>query len=64
LPILLPIRYVVDKERNDGRLELVVLLVKLALAMIPALFIIAAVSALFWEVFGALFGHHGTTTSM
>jgi hypothetical protein len=45
-------------------LELVVLLVKLALAMIPALFIIAAVSALFWEVFGALFGHHGQTTNM
>jgi len=45
-------------------LELVVLLVKLALAMIPALFIIAAVSALFWEVLGGLLGHHGQTTSM
>jgi hypothetical protein len=45
-------------------LELVVLLVKLALAMIPALFIIAAVSALFWEALGGLLGHHGQTTSM
>jgi uncharacterized membrane protein YdjX (TVP38/TMEM64 family) len=45
-------------------LELVVLLVKIALAMIPALFIIAAVSALFWTVLGAVFGHHGQTTSM
>jgi uncharacterized membrane protein YdjX (TVP38/TMEM64 family) len=45
-------------------LELVVLLVKVALAMIPALFIIAAVSALFWTVLGALFGHHGQTSSM
>jgi len=45
-------------------LELVVLLVKLALAMIPALFIIAAVSALFWTVLGGLLGHHGQTTSM
>ena len=40
------------------------LLVKFALAMIPALFIIAAASALFWEVLGGLFGHHGQTTSM
>ena len=47
-----------------GFLELVVLLVKLALAMIPALFIIAAVSALFWQVLGGLLGHHGQTTSM
>ena len=45
-------------------LELVVLLVKVALAMIPALFIIAAVLALFSEVLGYLFGHHGQTTSM
>ena len=45
-------------------LDLVVLLVKFALAMIPALFIIAAASALFWEVLGGLFGHHGQTTSM
>jgi len=45
-------------------LELVVLLVKLALAMIPALFILAAVSALFWTVIGSLFGHHGQTTTM
>jgi hypothetical protein len=48
-------------------LELVVLLVKLALAMIPALFIITAASALFWGVLGGLgglFGHHGQTTSM
>jgi uncharacterized membrane protein YdjX (TVP38/TMEM64 family) len=45
-------------------MELVVLLVKVALAMIPALFIIAAVSALFWEVLGGLIGHHGQTTSM
>jgi len=44
-------------------LDLVVLLVKLALAMIPALFIIYAVSALFWGVLGGLFGHHGQTTS-
>jgi hypothetical protein len=44
--------------------ELVVLLVKFALALIPALFIIYAVSALFWTVLGALFGHHGQTTSM
>jgi uncharacterized membrane protein YdjX (TVP38/TMEM64 family) len=45
-------------------LELVVLLVKLALAMIPALLIITAVSALFWAVLGSLFGHHGQTTSL
>jgi hypothetical protein len=45
-------------------LELVVLLVKFALALIPALFIIYAVSALFWTALGALFGHHGQTTSM
>jgi hypothetical protein len=45
-------------------LELVVLLVKLALAMIPALFIIAAVSALFWGVLGGLFGHHVQATNM
>jgi hypothetical protein len=45
-------------------LELVVLLVKIALATIPALFIIAAVSALLWTVLGTLFGHHGHTTSM
>lgn len=45
-------------------LDLVVLLVKLALAMIPALFIIYAVTALFWGVLGGLFGHHGQTTSM
>jgi hypothetical protein len=45
-------------------LELVVLLVKFALALIPALFIIYAVSALFWAVLSALFGHHGQTTSM
>jgi hypothetical protein len=44
--------------------ELVVLLVKLALAMIPALFIIYAVSALFWAMLGGLFGHHGQTTSL
>ena len=44
-------------------LDLVVLLVKLALAMIPALFITYAVSALFWGVLGGLFGHHGQTTS-
>ena len=44
--------------------ELVVLLVKLALAMIPALFILTAVSALFWALLGSLFGHHGQTTSM
>jgi len=43
---------------------LVVLLVKLALAMIPALFIIYAVSALFWAMLGGLFGHHGQTTSL
>lgn len=45
-------------------LELVVLLVKLALAMIPALLILTAVSALFWGLLGGLFGHHGQTTSM
>ena len=45
-------------------LELVVLLVKLALAVIPALFIIYAVSALFWSMLAGLFGHHGQTTSM
>jgi hypothetical protein len=45
-------------------IELVVLLVKFALALIPALFIIYAVSALFWAVLGGLFGHHGQTTSM
>jgi len=44
--------------------DLVVLLVKLALAMIPALFIIYAVTALFWAVLGGLFGHHGQSTSM
>jgi hypothetical protein len=44
--------------------ELVVLLVKLALAMIPALFIIYAVSALFWGMLGGLLGHHGQTTSL
>ena len=44
--------------------EFLVLLVKVALALIPALFIIYAVSALFWTVLGALFGHHGQTTSM
>ena len=47
-----------------GFLELVVLLVKLALAMIPALFILTAASALFWALLGGLFGHHGQTTSM
>ena len=45
-------------------LELVVLLVKLALAMIPALFIITTVFALFWALLGSLFGHHGPTTSL
>ncbi len=44
--------------------ELVVLLVKFALAVIPALFIIYAVSALFWALLGSLFGHHGQTTSL
>ena len=45
-------------------LDLVVLLVKLALAMIPALFIIYAVTALFWAFVGTLFGYHGQTTSL
>jgi hypothetical protein len=45
-------------------IELVVLLVKFALALIPALFIIYAVTALFSAVLGDLFGHHGQTTSM
>jgi hypothetical protein len=45
-------------------LDMLVLLVKLALAMIPALFILTAVSALFWALLGSLFGHHGQTTSM
>jgi hypothetical protein len=44
--------------------ELVVLLVKFALALIPALFIIYAVTALFSAVLGGLFGHHGQATSM
>ena len=44
--------------------ELVVLLVTVALAFIPALFIIYAVSALFWAVLGGLFGHTGQSTSM
>lgn len=44
-------------------LELVVLLVKLALAMIPALFIIYAVTALFWTVLGGVLGH-GHATSL
>lgn len=44
--------------------ELVVLLVKFALAVIPALFIIFAVSALFWAVVGGLFRHYGQTTSL
>jgi hypothetical protein len=41
-----------------------VLLVKLALALIPALFIITVVSALFWALIGSLFGHHGPSTSL
>ena len=45
-------------------LELVVLLVKFALALIPALFIIYAVTALFWALVAALFGYHGQTTSL
>ena len=45
-------------------LDLVVLLVKLALAMIPALLIIYAVTALFRTVLGGVFGHHGQATSM
>lgn len=45
-------------------LDLIVLLVKIALAMIPALFILAAVSALFWAVLGGVFGHHVQTTTM
>ena len=45
-------------------LELVVLLVKLALAMIPALFILTVASAVFWRVIAGLFGHHGQTTSL
>lgn len=45
-------------------LELVVLLVKFSLALIPALFILTAASALFWGLLGSLFGHHGQTTSM
>jgi hypothetical protein len=45
-------------------LDLVVLLVKLAFAMIPALFIITVVSAFLWALLGGLFGHHGQTTSM
>ena len=45
-------------------LELVVLLVKLALAMIPALFILTVVSALFWALPGSLFGHHGPMTTL
>lgn len=43
-------------------LELVVLLVKFSLALIPALFILTAASALFWGLLGTLFGHHGQTT--
>jgi hypothetical protein len=45
-------------------LELVVLLVKFSLALIPALFILTAASALFWGLLGTLFGHHGQTTTM
>ena len=45
-------------------LDLVVLLVKLALAMIPALFVIYAVTTLFWTVPGGVFRHHGQATSM
>jgi hypothetical protein len=45
-------------------LELVVLLVKFSLALIPALFILTAASALFWGLLGGLFGHHGQTTSL
>ena len=44
-------------------LELVVLLVKIALAMIPALFILTAVSALFWRILAGILGYHGQTTS-
>lgn len=43
-------------------LELVVLLVKFSLALIPALFILTAASALFWGLLGTLFGRHGQTT--
>ena len=45
-------------------MELVALLVKIALAMIPALFILTAASALFWRVLASLFGYHGQTTSL
>lgn len=44
--------------------DLVVLLVKLAVALIPALFIITVASALFWALIGSLFGHHGPSTSL
>jgi hypothetical protein len=44
--------------------ELVVLLVKFSLALIPALFILTAASALFWGLLGGLFGHHGHATSL
>jgi len=45
-------------------MELVVLLVKFSLALIPALFILTAVSWLFWGLLAALFGHHVHTTTM
>jgi hypothetical protein len=45
-------------------LELVVLLIKIALAMIPALFILTAASALFWRLLSVMFGYHGQTTSL
>ena len=45
-------------------LELVVLLIKLALAMIPALFILTLASALFWRLLAVLFGYHGQTASL
>ena len=45
-------------------LELVVLLVKFSLALIPALFILTAASWLFWGLLAAVFGHHGQTTTM
>jgi hypothetical protein len=44
-------------------LELVVLLVKIALAMIPALFILTVVSALFWRILAGVLGYHGQITS-
>jgi hypothetical protein len=45
-------------------LELIVLLVKIALAMIPAVFILTVVWALVWRLLGGVLGYHAQTTSL